>query len=218
MFAEVMQLSAPLRSTLTTIEVLILVIALLRAPWRQLFAVPERQHLLFGAVLFLVLLWRLRVPFGVGELHLLGLTAVTLLLGPMLALLVGSAALLATALLDGSAPGPIAATAVLQVGVPVLLTWVVLRFAVRYGPRNLYVYLLGAGFLGGAASMLGCQLAMIGLLWLSGARAAVSHWSPELLVVLMYPEGFVNGTLVTVLAVYVPGWMKTFDDHHFLPR
>src|SRR5690606_8989071 len=53
--------------------------ALWRMPWLELFSDMRRQHLLFGTVLALFLLWLVRRDFDSGlSLHFLGMTAVTL--------------------------------------------------------------------------------------------------------------------------------------------
>src|SRR5512145_1948920 len=70
-----------------------LLLALYLAPWRELLAVPARQHLFFLAALSLAVLWLASFhPAGGITLHLLGMSTATLLLGGALAML---AALLA---------------------------------------------------------------------------------------------------------------------------
>jgi uncharacterized membrane protein len=209
----------PVLGSLALIQLAALAWALRVAPWRQLLQVPSRFHLVFGSVLFLLLLGLMQIRvLPQARVHLLGLTVVTLLLGAPLALLAGSAALLLQTLLQQMAPAAALFNGVLNVTAPVLTTAAVLHLAVRFGPRNLYVYLLGAGFLGGALSMLIAFAGAAALLWLAGADRALQQWSPALAPLLAFPEGFLNGALVTMLAVYVPSWLKTFDDSHFLPQ
>lgn len=33
---------------------------------------------------------------------------------------------------------------------------------------------------------------------------------------MMFPEGFLNGMIVTTLTVFYPGLVKTFDDSYYL--
>ena len=55
--------------------------AVWRAPWVELFTDIRRQHLLFGTVLALFLLWLVRRDFPSGvSFHFIGMTAVVLLL------------------------------------------------------------------------------------------------------------------------------------------
>ena len=63
------------------IYVPVLLWAIARAPWVELFSDSRRQHLLFGTVFALFLLWLMRRDFDTGvSYHFLGMTAVTLLL------------------------------------------------------------------------------------------------------------------------------------------
>ena len=59
----------------------LVLLALFKAPWVELFSDSRRQHLLFGTVLGLCVLWLLRRDFPSGvAVHFIGMTAVTLLL------------------------------------------------------------------------------------------------------------------------------------------
>ena len=59
----------------------VLLWAIVRAPWVELFSDSRRQHLLFGTVFALFLLWLMRRDFDTGvSYHFIGMTAVTLLL------------------------------------------------------------------------------------------------------------------------------------------
>ena len=64
--------------------------AIWRAPWVELFTDSRRQHLLFGTVFALFLLWLVRRDFDTGvSYHFIGMTAVTLLLDWPLAIVGG---------------------------------------------------------------------------------------------------------------------------------
>ena len=78
--------------------------------------------------------------------------------------------------------------------------------------------MLGAGFGGGLLAALAMALAALALLWLSGQQdwvtAALANW--PLIFLLMFPEGFINGMIVTTLTVFYPDLVKTFDERHYL--
>ena len=64
--------------------------AVARTGWVELFTDSRRQHLLFGAVFALFALWLVRRDFDNGvSYHFIGLTAVTLLLDWPLAIVAG---------------------------------------------------------------------------------------------------------------------------------
>lgn len=210
-------LPPPAVVALAAVHVLAVGVSAWQAPWRALRAVPQRTHLVFGALIALLVLWSIGGRVGAQvSLHLLGMTAVSLLLGPALAILVGTLALAVFVVLGRSDLTGLLIGGAVAVVLPVTVTVVLLRFALRHAPRNLFVYTLGVGFLGGALSMLAVALAWMGLSALAGDTRAVAEWASPLLVLAMFPEGFVNGAVTSALAVYKPHWLRSFDDRHFL--
>ena len=78
----------------------VLLWAIARAPWVELFSDSRRQHLLFGTVFALFLLWLVRRDFDTGvSYHFIGMTAVTLLLDWPLAIVGGLVAQIGLVLL-----------------------------------------------------------------------------------------------------------------------
>ena len=88
----------------------------------------------------------------------------------------------------------------------------------RLRSNNLFLYLLGVGFGGGILAMLMMVAMVLPLLWLIGQQAwvelALDSWPMVLLV--LFPEGFINGMAVTTLTVFYPQLVKTFDDEFYL--
>lgn len=210
-------LSAPLAPVLGVAQLLLLAAALVRAPWTALRLASQRLHLLFGALLALLALWSVGGRIGAhASLHLLGMTTVTLLLGPALAILVGTAALAMMAALGAAPWSTVLANGLVTLSVPAAVTFALLVWATRHAPRNLFVFMLGVGFAGGALSMLAAMLMMLGLFATAGDVRALREWGSPLLLLAMFPEGFVNGAMVSSLAVYKPHWLRLYDDRHFL--
>lgn len=210
-------LPSPLLILLSLAQLAALGLALRRAPWRALRAAPQRLHLVFGALLILLLLWSIGGRIGThATLHLMGMTTVTLLLGPALAVLTGTAALGVQAMLGAVEAPSVLASGAIGVTVPVLVTAGLLRWAMRRAPRNLFVYMLGIGFVGGGLSMLAVLSIMLSLFALAGEARALNEWASPLIVLAMFPEGFINGAVVSGLTVYKPDWLQTFDERHFL--
>lgn len=209
--------SGPLQVWLGALQLLVVLGAARMAPWRSLLGVPVHQHLLFGALLSLILLWQINghiVPEV--RLHLLGMTTVTLLLGAPLAVLVGSVAATVVGLLAGAPWQLIGMNALFNATVPVMVTALVLRLVLRYGPRNLFAYMLGVGFAGGALAMFAVLLMMIGLFADNGQARAVQAWASPVMLLAMFPEAFLNGALVSSLAVYKPHWLRSFDEQYYI--
>lgn len=196
-----------------------LLFAIFRSPWRALRTAPNRLHILFGSIATMLLLWILKAELTpmVG-FHLLGITTVSLLLGLPLALLAGSlVTILHLLLLDGS-PNLWGLHWLLNVTVPVFVTLILLKGLRRLGPRNLFVYMLGVGFLGGGISMLAVVIATLLVFSVTGHLALVEASMDQAFLgfLLIFPEAFINGMLVTGFAVYCPQWLKTLDEKYYL--
>jgi len=189
------------------------------AGWRALHAVPTRYHLVFGGCLSCVILWLISISTVQGLwLHLLGLTSLTLLLGWHLAILAGSIAIVAHTLLLNQPLGAVSAAWLLTVAIPATVSYWLLQRLRRLRSRNLFIYLLGAGFGGGLLSVMALAIAALPLLWLSGLHelvlGALANW--PLILLMMFPEGFINGMIVTTLTVFYPDLVRTFDDRYYL--
>ncbi|MDO2946823.1 energy-coupling factor ABC transporter permease [Aeromonas simiae] len=187
--------------------------------WRQLLATPLYQHLLLSAALALLPLWWLRAGLHAGlEVHFLGLTALTLLLGWRLALVAGSLALL-TLTACGSEPWPLLGShALLGVLLPVLTTELLFLASWAWLARHLFVYLFVVAFLGGAAAISVKLLATALWMGMSGAYPWQIIADDYLAIwpLLLFPEALLNGMTMTLLAVYRPHWVYSFHDHVYL--
>ena len=193
--------------------------ALWRSPWLELFSDQRRQHLLFGTVLALFLLWLVRRDFASGlSFHFIGMTAVTLLLDWPLAVLGGFAAqlgLLALGRLDLFALG---VNGMLLVVVPVAITEFCALQVERRQPRNLFVYIFCCGFFPAALATLCSLLAGLGVLLVDGIYQ-MPPWLDEFagyLWLVVFPEAFINGLVVTALVVFYPDWLETFNRTRYL--
>jgi len=203
------------------------------APWRQLAAAPQRQHLFFAAILSLSLLWLLRVSLqGIFAFHPLLITVTTMVFGLGLTLVVGAAALLLQLIfrvafnvaqvhwadfwqmLDAH---NLPVDFVVGVAVPALWAHGVIWLVNRWTFKNPFTYFLGVGFFG---AMSGCVV-MGASAWilfvitgnLAHQMALEDHFFVFLL--MAFPEGFINGTLATALTVLAPDLVRTYRDDWF---
>ena len=194
-------------------------VALRHLPWRTLVSSPTAQHLVGAATLVLIGLWLVRAGITPGmSAHFLGATALTLLVGWPLAVIVTLLASLSVGAL-GVAPWSLVPLEFITSGVlPVAVSHGIRLGLERALPPNLFVYLLGCGFAGGVVAGLVGRAGNAAVLWLSGALEA-AHIAGELGVIvalLTLPEGVINGIIVSVLAVYRPSWVKEFDDRRYI--
>lgn len=189
----------------------LVLIAVSRAPWRELAAKQERVTALGVAVVVLPLLWSMspELPGG-AKIHLLGMTTLTLVFGWQLAICAG---VLAGSVMwvVGLWPAPaLPLNLILTVAVPVLVSGAVLAAANRLRRTNLFVYMLGVGFFGSMLA-LGATLTLGN--WLFDTR--LDH---PLVMLLTFPEGFINGTLISALTVFHPELVRTYDDVRYLGK
>ncbi len=189
------------------------------AQWQAMVRIPLRQHLLMASLVFLVVLWLISVRVFDGLwLHFMGITTVTLLVGWRFTVLLGAVASCGYALLIDQ---PITAAApawLVTVLIPASLSRLLVYWLRRRPQSNLFIYLLGAGFGGGALSALGLAAGGLFLLELSGdhsrAMAALENW--PLMTLIMFPEGFINGMVLSVIVVLNPEAVKTFDSDKYM--
>ncbi len=197
----------------------VLLWACIRAPWVELFSDTRRQHLLFGAVLAIFLLWLVRRDFESGlSFHFIGLTAVTLLLDWPLAMLAAFVAQIALVITGHQQLTALGLNGVLLVLIPVTVTEICALAVERTQPRNLFVYIFFSGFFAAGLAALFCILAGLGVLLLDG-RYPMPPWLNDFagyIWLVMFPEAFINGTVVSALVVFYPDWMETFNRTRYL--
>ena len=217
-------LSASLLTTTQTVLCLLvyggaLLWGMLRIRWIELIADSRRQHLVFGSVFALTVLWLLRKEFDSGlTFHFLGLTVVTLMLDWPLALVAGALAQVALVILGMDDVAALGANGILRILVPVLITVGMSRLLERFKPTNLFLYIFISGFFAAALAAVSSMLVGMALLAWSGHLSA-PHSLAELvgyMIMVMFPEGFINGMSVAALVVFHPDWVETFDSDRYL--
>lgn len=197
----------------------VLLWAMIRAPWVELFSDSRRQHLLFGTVFALFMLWLVRRDFDTGvSYHFIGMTAVTLLLDWPLALIGGLVAQIGLVLLGRQDLAAMGVNGALLIVLPVLVTEGCAILVERAQPRNPFVYIFCSGFFAAALSALLCLLVGLGVLWLD-ERFAMPEWLEDFvgyLWLIIFPEAFINGMVISALVVFCPEWLETFNRTRYL--
>ncbi|NWB90776.1 energy-coupling factor ABC transporter permease [Pseudomonas agarici] len=193
--------------------------AVWRSPWVELFTDSRRQHLLFGTVFALFLLWLVRRDFDSGvSYHFIGLTAVTLLLDWPLAIVAGLVAQLGLVLLGRQDLAALGVNGTLLILLPVLVTQACAVLVERAQPRNPFVYIFCSGFFAAALAALLCLLSGLALLWFD-ERFAMPEWLGDFigyLWLIIFPEAFINGLVISALVVFCPQWLETFNRTRYL--
>ncbi|EZQ19696.1 membrane protein [Halopseudomonas bauzanensis] len=214
-------------SLLTTTQILLglllyggsLLWALARISWVELVADSRRQHLFYGSVFALFVLWLLRKEFDNGlTFHFLGLTVVTLMLDWPLALVAGTLAQLGMVALGLDDAAALGINGLLRILIPVVVTVAASRFLERFKPTNLFLYIFISGFFAASFAAVGTMLVGMGLLAWSGQLTPPGSLLELLgyMIMVMFPEGFINGMGVAALVVFHPEWVETFDTDRYL--
>ena len=203
---------------LGAIYALALLQALRMAPWRRLLK-PGQIHVFLGGIVALIVLWHMRGQIHPGlSFHLLGVTTITLMFGWSLGLVVASLALLAVTINAGFGWQSLLVSGFTVALLPITLTQVSLVLVRSWLPRHFFVYVLGNGFLTGWLVAYISGYAAVYLLVFSGASSMA-----ELQVTIMpffplmfFPEAVINGWLITILVLYCPTWVYSFQDEQYL--
>ncbi len=192
------------------------------APWKRL-ADSGQLNVWLGTVTLLTLVWSMKAGVKPGlNLHLLGATMFTLMFGRQLAI-IGLSLVLAAVTLNGALHGQAAwlafgLNALVLAVFPPLLADYLRRGVERHLPANLFVYIFVAAFFGAAATVIATGVLASTLLWLADvypATALVDDYLPYYML-LGFAEAWLNGALVTLMVVYRPHWVGSFDDRRYL--
>lgn len=188
------------------------------APWRWLVESGAFARLA-GAAAALLVVWLLRArPEGGPAFHLLGATLMTLAFGWRLAVL----ALAAVLAIAAGVTGNVAAAGVNGFGcilVPVGVSYGWARATERWLPPNPFVYVFSSAFFGAAVAVACAVAVSAALIACSGAAPAGelgANYVPTSLL-LLFPEAFLTGALVTLAVVYRPSWLVSWSDGAWLP-
>jgi len=205
--------------------VAILIWAVRTAPWKR-FTDSTQMNVWFGTLVVLTLIWSMKAGVKPGlNLHLLGVTAFTLMFGRQLAIIGLAIVLAAVTLNTGLRAGDawigwqaFGLNALALSVFPVLVAHAVLRLVERYLPRNIFVYFFVAAFFGAGIAVVGTGMLTGLMLWLAGAYSADLLVSDYLLfyILLGFAESWLNGAAITLLVVYFPTWVGSFDDRRYL--
>jgi uncharacterized membrane protein len=188
-----------------------------RIAWRELADGAQFGRLL-GASVLLMLLWSLKASLAPGfRLHLLGVTVLVLTFGrarAMVAVAIGS---LGSTLGTGGELLAWPANFVLLGLLPGWLSDFASRQIQARLPNHIFVFIFANACAVSALCMLAVGLGATGLQWLGGAApdALLEGYLPYFLL-LGFAEAWLSGMAITLLVVFCPGWVASFDDRRYL--
>jgi len=196
-----------------------LLYAVTKIPFSKLLANKPNQHVYFGAMVMLLLLWGIKAGITPGlGFHHLGATLFTLMFGWPLAILGLSIIMLASVVMQHNEVISLGVNGCLSIVVPVLSSYAVLKLTQAYLTDNFFVYIFVVAFFGAGIAVAVSRVSSILLLSLVGAYpdAKLIQESLLYLPLFMFPEAFITGMLISVFVVYKPDWVMTFDDERYI--
>jgi uncharacterized membrane protein len=101
---------------------------------------------------------------------------------------------------------------------PITISYGLFRVTDRYLPNNFFIYVFICAFFGAALSMASVILATTTTHYLSGDYnlAYMGYNYVPYGLLMMFPEAFITGMLMSIFVAYRPHWVSTFDDQRYL--
>jgi uncharacterized membrane protein len=201
----------------------VLVYAARQSPVKQLLDHRPSQHVFFGAMVTLLMIWGIKAGISPGlGYHHLGATLFTLMFGWPLAVFGLSSVLLLSILLPQTADSievlSLGINGLLSVVIPVLTSCKILRLSEKYLPDNFFIYIFVVAFFGAGIAVATSRLASTLVLSLTEAYPADKLFEESVLMMplFMFPEMFITGMLISIFVVYKPSWVITFNDERYI--
>jgi len=199
--------------------VFILVIAARNVLWMKLKDDARQQHVYFGAIVLLLLMWGFKAGITPGlGFHHLGATLFMLMFGWARAVFGLSIVLAASYLISAPDWPSFGINALLSIVLPVMTSYLILRASWKLLPDNFFIYIFVVAFFGAGIAVAVSRIAATLVLYQAGTypMEVLMEESIMYLPLFMLPEAFITGMLTTIFAVYLPDWLETFDDDRYI--
>jgi uncharacterized membrane protein len=188
-----------------------------RASWKML-ADQRNLNIFLGVVVGVLALWLIKTGIKPGlNFHLIGATVLTLMFRPMFALF-GMALVVAAISFWHGQFAAFAPNLLIMGVIPVAVSWGIYSLADRRLPNHFFIYIFVNAFFGAALAIASVGLASTGFAALSGAYklSYLLHDYLPYYLLMAWSEAFLTGMIMTLLVVYRPEWVSTFDDKRYL--
>lgn len=195
-----------------------LLLALRKVDWHELRSTQGNWVLLF-ALVGLIVVWFTRAGIYPGlNIHLLGATIMTLMFGPWVAML-SMAALVLMMTTFGIGGWESAGLNLLVLSlIPVGTAYGILKTVEKHLPGHFFIYIFVVAFFGSALTIAASSAVISLALLSSGAYAwhfLVDNWLISM-VLGAWGEALTTGMVITLLVVYRPHLVSTFDDDRYI--
>jgi uncharacterized membrane protein len=175
-------------------------------------------NIFLGASVAVLSLWLIKTGIKPGlNFHLIGATALTLMFRPLFAIF-GLALVIAAITLWHGEYAAFAPNLLMMGVVPVAVSWGIYRYVDGHLPNHLFIYIFLNAFFGAAVAISAVGLVSTGFAALSGAYSLhylLDQYLPYYLL-MAWAEAFTTGMTITLMVVYRPEWVATFDDKRYI--
>jgi len=173
----------------------------------------------------LLLLWQMKASLSLGiSIHLLGATLMTVLFGWQLAIIGLTVVLAGTTLIMGfndlASWKTLGLNGIILILIPVFTSYHIVRFIFIHLPHNFFIYIFLSGFANAMITLGVVGVVSTAILILCSqldVNTLLHHYLPAYILII-FPEAFTTGGILTLFVVYRPEWVLSFDDSLYLKR
>jgi uncharacterized membrane protein len=187
----------------------------------ELLANKRLQHLVFGATASIFVLWLFRAGIYDGlNVHFLWLPALALTLGLRWAIISGSIALLGITVVGLEQWEMIGVNGLFGIALPVGISYAILMLTFHKLPRHLFVYIFVCAFFPGAIAIALKMAMLTGYYVIDDVYSWRVAYDNYLILtpLMLFPEAMLNGMTMTLLTIYKPEWIYTFQDKFYFDK
>lgn len=178
-----------------------------------------RLNLFLGFSVALMVMWQIRTGVRPGlSFHILGASLGALMFGFWRGWLAASLAALAAVLTGKAELASLGLDSLIFCALPAAVTYNLYRVVDKKLPNHFFIYVLVNGFFGAALAVVVSALTSTTVMAVSEAYALtylLEHYTPYF-ILLAWSEAFSTGVGATLMAVYRPEWLETFDDDRYI--
>ncbi len=193
-------------------------LASIRAPWYHLKE-SDSLNIFLAMIVGVMVVWTLRAGFAPGlDIHLVGATLLTLMFGWEFATLSIALVLVVHAFYSGLSLLALPVNVLLIGALPSLVSQGIFRLADRHLPNSFFIYIFVCAFFGAAVSIATIVIFTTGVHWISDTYPWEYLWKnyTRYVPLMMFPEAFLTGMLMSLFVAYRPQWVSSFDDSRYL--
>lgn len=177
------------------------------------------MHVFLGMIVALMLIWSMKAGFAQGlSLHLVGATLFTLMFGWAFAIIGLSIVLLGMTMMGSAGWETYPLNAVLMVVVPVTTSYAIYYLVDRKLPNHFFIYIFLNAFFGAAIAISAIMFVSVWVMYMAEIYSMeyIIYNFLRYLPLLLFPEAFITGMLMTMFVLFFPKWVSTFDDARYL--